>query len=86
MGLGHVKGALAPGLDADMTFVDLDASWTLQRSAVVSSAGYSIYEDWNFRGAIMHAMVRGRWVLRDGMPDDQAVGSGRYVRRRLHAS
>ena len=49
MGLGHAKGSIAPGLDADLALVDLDAEWTLQRSDVVSSAGYSIYE-----GAALH--------------------------------
>src|SRR5262249_5780738 len=38
MGLGDRKGAIAPGLDADLALVDLGATWTLQRKDVVSSA------------------------------------------------
>jgi dihydropyrimidinase len=83
MGLGHAKGSIAPGLDADLALVDLKAQWTLQRSDVVSSAGYSIYEGERFTGRIRHAFVRGRAVLRDGAPVDAAVGHGRYLRRRL---
>lgn len=83
MGLGHVKGAIAPGLDADLTLVDLDATWRLDRSDVVSSAGYSIYEGETFRGRITDTFVRGRPVLRDGVLVDAASGTGRYVRRRL---
>lgn len=82
MGLAHVKGAIAPGLDADLTFVDLGAEWTLDRGDVVSSAGYSIYEGWKFRGRVVHSFVRGRAVLRDRALDASAVGTGRYVRRR----
>ena len=83
MGLGHVKGSIAPGMDADLTFVDLDADWTFAAADVVSSAAYSIYEGWRFRGRVAHAMVRGRFVLRDGALDDSAIGTGRYQRRRL---
>lgn len=85
MGLGHVKGAIAPGLDADLALVDLDATWTLSRSDVVSSAGYSIYEGETFRGRIRHAFVRGGAVLRDDALVDTRVGTGRYVRRHLTA-
>ena len=83
MGMGHAKGAIAPGMDADLTFVDLDAAWVLDRADVVSSAGYSIYEGWEFKGRITHAMVRGRWVLRDLALNDETVGTGRYIKRQL---
>jgi dihydroorotase (multifunctional complex type) len=83
MGLGHAKGAIVPGLDADLTLVDLDAEWTLNRADVVSSAGYSIYEGWKFRGRVVHGFVRGRPVLREGALVQSAVGTGRYVHRTL---
>jgi dihydropyrimidinase len=83
MGLGHAKGSIAPGLDADLALVDLDAIWTLERADVVSSAGYSIYEGQTFRGRVTDAFVRGRQVLREGALIDAARGTGRYVHRRL---
>jgi dihydropyrimidinase len=83
MGLGHAKGSIVPGLDADLALVDLDAEWTLQRGDVVSSAGYSIYEGHRFKGRVRHAFVRGTAVLRDDALVDSAVGRGRYIRRRL---
>lgn len=83
MGLGHSKGAIAPGLDADLALIDLDMEWVLQRSDVVSSAGYSIYEGQRFKGTIRHTLVRGRSVLADGALADRSVGTGRYVRRKL---
>jgi len=83
MGLDKSKGSIAVGYDADLTFVDLDRSWKLDRADVVSSAGYSIYEGWNFQGAIVHAMSRGCLVLRDNSLQDEAVGRGRFVKRVL---
>ena len=83
MGLGKSKGSIAVGYDADLAFVDLDQTWRLERDDVVSSAGYSIYEGWDFRGAIVHAMSRGLVVLRDKSLQDNAVGRGRFVKRVL---
>jgi dihydropyrimidinase len=83
MGLGHAKGSIALGLDADLALVDLNAEWTLQRSDVISSAGYSIYEGQRFKGRVRDAFVRGRQVLREDTPINDAVGHGRYIRRRL---
>jgi dihydropyrimidinase len=85
MGLGDRKGRIAPGFDADLTFVDLDTEWTLERADVVSSAGYSIYEGHRFKGRVRHALVRGKAVLREDALVDSAVGHGRYLRRRLPA-
>ena len=82
MGL-DAKGSIAPGLDADLAFINLEAEWTLQRDDVVSSACYSIYEGERFKGRIRHAFVRGRAVLRDDALVDAAVGHGRYIQRRL---
>ncbi|MCO5090590.1 dihydroorotase family protein [Bosea sp. (in: a-proteobacteria)] len=83
MGFGDRKGAIAPGLDADLAIVDLDASWTLRREDVVSSAGYSLYEGWTFKGRVLHTLVRGKAALTDGVLDDAAVGHGRFVKRKL---
>ena len=83
MGLGHCKGRIAIGMDADLAIVDLRQSWTLERPAVVSSAGYSIYEGYRFQGRIIHTLVRGEPVLRDGALVHDAIGRGRYVRRKL---
>ena len=83
MGLGHAKGRIAPGLDADLVLVDLDADWTLRREDVVSSAGYSIYEGHRFSGAVRHTFLRGAAVVENGALVDASRGIGRYVRRRL---
>ncbi len=83
MGLAQVKGAVAVGMDADFAVVDPAARWVVTRDGVVSAAGYSIYEGWALTGRVVHTLVRGRFVLREGALDDAAAGTGRYVRREL---
>ncbi len=85
MGLSHRKGAIAPGLDADFAVVDLGAEWTLDLSHLRSSAGYSLYEGHRFRGRVVHSILRGRFILRDGELVEAAVGQGRYLPRALTA-
>lgn len=81
MGLGHAKGAIAIGLDADVAVVDLKQTWTLHRANVLSSAGYSIYEGWQFQGQVVHTLVRGTAVVRDKVLVNDGVGWGQYQRR-----
>jgi len=83
MGLHHRKGRIAIGLDADLAIIDLDARYPYKRENVRSSAGFSIYEGRTFRGKVLHTLVRGRFVLRDGETVDAAIGSGRFVKRSL---
>lgn len=83
MGLEGVKGTIQLGFDADFALVDPKAEWTLERSDVASSAGYSIYEGWRLQGRVVHTICRGRMVLEDGTLREDAVGTGRYVPRSL---
>jgi dihydroorotase-like cyclic amidohydrolase len=86
MGLGHRKGRVAVGLDADLAIVDLGLDYLFRREDVRSSAGYSIYEGRRFKGQVVHTLVRGRFAVRDGSLVGAAVGSGRYLRRVLERS
>ena len=83
MGLSHCKGRIEVGLDADLAIVDLEREYPYRRADVRSSAGYSIYEGRRFKGKVVHTLVRGRFVLRDGALIEDAVGTGRYVSRQL---
>jgi dihydropyrimidinase len=83
MGLRDRKGRIAVGLDADLAIVDLDREYAYNREDVRSSAGYSIYEGRRFKGKVVHTLVRGHFAVRDGLLADEAVGSGRYINRRL---
>jgi dihydropyrimidinase len=81
MGLAHAKGSISVGKDADFAIVDLKAEWTLDQSCLRSGAGYSIYEGVHFTGCVVHTMLRGNFILRDGALLEEAVGKGRYLSR-----
>jgi dihydropyrimidinase len=85
MGLGDRKGMIAPGYDADVAIVDLNATTKVRNADVVSSAGYTIYDGWELKGKVLHTIVRGKPVLQDGKLVDAAVGHGRYLHRKLDA-
>ena len=86
MGLAPRKGAIAIGADADFSIVDLDGRTRIDPDRVVSGAGFSIYDGWEFKGRVVHTVVRGRAVLRDGQADPGAPGHGGFLRRRLAAA
>jgi dihydropyrimidinase len=83
MGLWGQKGAIAPGFDADIVLVDLDAEYTLTTGDVLSDAGYSIYEGRTLKGRVTNTLVRGVEVYRDGKMVEDTSGHGRYLRRSL---
>jgi dihydroorotase-like cyclic amidohydrolase len=77
------KGAIAVGQDADFAIVDLNRTWTADGAGMHSDAGFSIYDGWQFRGKVIHTMVRGRFADRDEQLCGDAIGHGRYIRRSL---
>ena len=83
MGLAG-KGALRPGADADIAIVDLNSSWIVGKDRLGTDAGYSIYEGEKMKSSVVHTLSRGRFVLRDGTLQDNAVGGGKYVARSLN--
>jgi dihydropyrimidinase len=80
-GLSDRKGRIEIGQDADFAIIDPKSVWVVDQSKLMSSAGYSIYHDWKLTGRVVHTLVRGRFVMRDAMLMDEAIGSGRYLRR-----
>lgn len=85
MGLSHAKGAIAVGLDADFAIIDPKAEWVLSLGDLQSSAGYSLYEGMSFKGRVVHTILRGGFIVRDGALIDEAIGKGRYLPRHLPA-
>ena len=83
MGLAPRKGRIVPGADADFAILDMNAPWVVDKSALATDAGYSIYEGHEMACQVRHTLVRGRFAVRDGALQSDAVGSGRYVARTL---
>jgi dihydropyrimidinase len=79
----RAKGAIAVGQDADFAIVDLDRTWTADSASMHSDAGFSIYDGWQFKGKVIHTMVRGRFVYRDEQLCADAIGHGQYIRRSI---
>jgi dihydropyrimidinase len=75
------KGDIRPGLDGDLTIVDLDLEREVVPAELGSYSDYSIYEGWKFRGWPVETIVRGESVMRNGKMTG-APGWGRYLRRR----
>lgn len=77
------KGSIEIGKDADFAIVDLDTEWTVKEAGVRSNAGYSIYDGWNLKGRVDRTVVRGQTVFSAGSLQDDAIGTGRYIKRAL---
>ncbi|TWG97306.1 dihydropyrimidinase [Mesorhizobium sp. J18] len=83
MGFGGRKGDIAIGLDADLAIVDLEADYVVGPETRATDAGFSIYDGMSLKAPVLHALSRGRFALRDHQLIDDAVGTGRYLARRL---
>lgn len=69
------KGALLPGFDADLTIVDLEKQWILERPWIKSKCGWSPYEGKKLRGLPIHTVVHGQFAMRDGELSETAYGT-----------
>jgi allantoinase len=68
------KGRLAPGFDADIALVDLDAEWTLAPNDLRYRHRHSPYVGRRFRGRIRRTILRGQTIMRDGQTTGTARG------------
>jgi allantoinase len=62
-GLEHRKGAIAPGLDADLVIWDPDAAWTVDPSALYHRHAVTPYAGRRLRGRVVRTMLRGETVF-----------------------
>jgi allantoinase len=60
------KGQIAPGVDADLAFVDLRHQAVLEASQLFYRHSHSPYIGKSLRGRIVRTMVRGQTVYREG--------------------
>ena len=62
----EAKGAILPGRDADLAFVDPDAEWLIDESRLHSKAGWSPFHGRRLKGRVRLTMLRGEVIARDG--------------------
>lgn len=79
-GLYPKKGAIAPGSDADLVLVDLDAEYVAGHEMTASHSDFSIFEGMTFKGLPKITLSRGEVIARDGRVVS-TPGRGRYLPR-----
>ncbi|MGQ4274025.1 allantoinase AllB [Terrihabitans sp. B22-R8] len=80
-GLFPRKGALVPGADADIAFVDLARRHVIRTEELHSRAKITPFEGMETVGLPVHTMVRGRFAMRDRTIVADSAGWGCSVRR-----
>jgi dihydropyrimidinase len=80
-GLFPAKGTIAQGSDADIVLWDPEETREIERGALLSRSGFSLFEGFRVKGWPRVTIRRGEIVYRDGSVVASA-GSGRVVTRR----
>ena len=60
------KGTLKAGSDADVIIVDPNLAWTVDANNFASKSKNSPFNGWKLKGKVLHTIVSGRLVVRDG--------------------
>jgi dihydropyrimidinase len=81
LGLYPRKGAIAPGSDADIVFIDPSIQKKLSM-ADLHISDYSIWEGWDIRGWPSFTMLRGKIMVEDGQLIGR-LGDGQLIPRKL---
>jgi allantoinase len=78
------KGTIQVGADADLSFVDLDQTWKIDRFQLHSKNKVTPFHEWEGKGMPIWTMVRGQMVFKDG----QVIGErrGRMARPKVAAN
>jgi dihydroorotase len=62
--LGLKKGILSVDADADLTLIDLDREYTVERSQFKSKSRNSPFQGWKLKGVAVMTVVSGRIAYR----------------------
>jgi dihydroorotase len=68
------RGYLRVGYHADLVLVDMDSSWTVDKSNIYYKCGWSPFEGTTFSTRVTHTFVNGALVFQQGRFDEQARG------------
>jgi allantoinase len=88
LGVGHRKGRLQAGLDADLAVLDEQAEWTVRAAGLHNKNRYTPLEGWAFTGRVRETWVRGRRVFAGDMNGGEWFAvppAGRWIRRGVEA-
>ena len=78
-GLYPRKGTLTVGSDADVAIVDLNRTWTIDDALIQSRSKISPWHGRQATALPIHTLVRGRFVMKDRILQENARGTGRSV-------
>jgi D-hydantoinase len=80
-GVGHRKGAIEVGADADIVIVDLEEKRSVDVASLHSMCDWTIYDGWELTGWPTHTILRGEIIVENGEPRPLRAGQGTYVPR-----
>jgi allantoinase len=83
VGLSHKKGALRPGMDADICVFDDDGTFVVGREQMLFRNKVSPYQGKTMRGVVKETWVRGQKVFQRGGANGGFVGKGGVPTGRL---
>ncbi len=68
------RGFIREGYWADLTLVNLNSAWTVNKQNILYKCGWSPFEGQTFQSKITHSIVSGNLVYADGKLIDEVMG------------
>jgi dihydroorotase len=68
------RGYIREGYFADLTLVDLNSTWTVDKSNILSKCGWSPFEGATFHSKVTHTFVNGHLAYTEGKFDESKKG------------
>lgn len=68
------RGYIREGYQADLTLVDLDNPWTVDKSNILYKCNWSPFEGDSFKSKVTHTFINGNLVYDNGKFDDSNYG------------
>lgn len=79
-GLLPHKGYISVGSDADLVILDPSKRWTLTQTKTHMGVDWIPYEGWKMQGKVVHTLVRGKLMVRDGKSTKNS-NQGEFIKR-----
>ncbi len=68
------RGFIREGYYADLTLVDINKEWTVEKNNILYKCGWSPFEGNTFKGKVTHTFVNGNLVYNSGAFDESKKG------------